>query len=490
MFSFLRSKMKVVFIIVAIAFLVTIFAFWGMDIDSSQFRGAVAISVNGDDISTRMYEETVSRYLEQYRGQDITDAMRRQIRKQAAEDLVDAKILQQTSEEMGLYVTMEEMKGHVRAEFPNDDVYRSYLQRAPAAWWQNLEEQTDRRIKISRARWPLMDAVYVSDSEWSRILSDLFWEADVSHMLFYPSREVGDSEVFEYYETHRHRILEPTRVRPRQILFKLPMDAPDTDVHEITALAQKVLDLAKAGKDFGALAKKYSEAPDAEEGGDMGFYAPGELVQEVENVVFALNAGQIGDTFIRTEFGLHILKVEDRIPATIRPWSEELLEELRPQVVNDTHWESAKTRAQQVLDVVQKFPEQFSVLAMANSQSPAGKKGGRVGWIPRLVFPSYYEREHLVGEVTQGSVIEREIGRGAFEAPIGGVHPNLVRTTFGWHILKVHDRRPIAEPPPTDTDAAIVRATYQRLLSEETLTHWLQSQRKKARIKYEIDFES
>lgn len=490
MFTALRKKAKIFFWIVIAAFLITIFLFWGMDVNSSRTGGSVAFSVNGEDISIRTYEEAVSRYLQQYSGQDISENFRRQVRKQAADDLIDQAILEQTSVKMGIYVTKEETKGHAKAEFPNDDLYRRYLYQAPAAWWQNLEESIDRRIKISRARWPLLDAVYVSDSEWTKIVSDLYWEADVSHMLFRPVNEVTDSDVRQYYEAHRYKILEPTKVRTREILFKLAQDATDTEVREATTRAQKVLELARAGKDFEALARKFSDAPDAEDGGDMGFYAPGDMKQEIENAAFALNIGQISDTFVRSEFGLHILKLEGRIPASIKPWSETLADELRSNTVTDTHWEAARVRAQRVLETVQKFPDQFAILASAQSQAPSAKKGGRIGWIPRLVFPSNYERAHLIGEVTQGGVIEQPIGRQAFETPLGAVSDSPVRSSLGWHILKVHDRRPISATPPTDTDVAIIRETYRRLISEETLTLWLKEERKKAKIEFKIDIES
>ncbi len=490
MFTALRAKAKIFFWIVIAAFLITIFLFWGMDVDSSKTRGTVAFSVNGEDISIRTYEDAVSRYLQQYSSQDISDDFRRQLRKQASDDLIDAEILKQTSEKMGIYVTKEQIKGQAVEEFPNPDLYRRYLYQAPAAWWQNLEESIDRRIKISRARWPLLDAVYVSDSEWAKIVSDLYWEADLSHMLFRPVSEVTDSDVREYYDAHRYKILEPTKVRTREILFKLAEDATDTEVLEVTARAQKVFELARAGKDFKALAGKFSEAPDAEDGGDMGFYAPGDMKEEIEKVAFGTwDIGQINDTFVRSEFGLHILKLEARIPATIKPWSEKLADEIRSNAVTDTHWEKAKARAQRVLEIVKKFPEQFAVLASTQSQAPSAKKGGRVGWVPRLVFPSNYERENLIGEVTQGSVIEHAIGRAAFETPIGSIAPDPVRSSFGWHILKVNDRRPMSTATPTDTDVTTIREAYRRLMSDETLGLWLKEQKKKAKIEFKIDIE-
>lgn len=492
MFTFLREKMKkIVFWIVAAAFLFTIFAFWGADYDSGQFQGNIAFTVNGEDITIRAYEEAVTRRLEQMNNQDITEAIRRSIRRQVADDLIGQKILEQNSEKMGIHVTKEELKGHVRAEFPNEDLYQNYLRQAPAAWWQMIEESTDRRIKVSRARWPILDAVWVSDTEWAKIMSDLYWEADVSHILFNPSAEVTDSDIRLYYENNRYRILEPVQVRTRQILFKVARDAADTEVGVVTEKAKKVLELAKAGKDFAALAQKYSEAPDAEDGGDMGFYKQGDMIADVEAAAFRMNEGDVSD-LIRTEFGVHILKLEKRVPASIRIFTRELADELRDAAVTDTHVEESKSRAQRVLETIQKFPDQFEILARLQSHAPSRKTGGHIGWMPRLVFPSGYDQSPLIGEVTRGTAVEREISQAVFSTPDAGVADTLVRSSFGWHILKIHARRPISSTlrAPTDTDVAMVRNTYLRLLSEETLLRWVQEERKRADVKFKIDIES
>ena len=491
MFRYLRTKLKkIVFWAVITAFLVTIFLFWGMDYDTTQMTGTAAFIVDGTEIDIRTYEDVVSRYISAYRGQEITEQLRRDIRKQAAEDLINQELLKQSSEKMGLYVTKEELKGHVRSEFPNDDVYRSYLVRAPAAWWQMIEESTDKRIKVSRARFPLLDATWVSDAEWRKIVSDLYWEVDLSQILIAPVKEVTDTDVIDFYNANRHRILEPTKIRARQILFKVAQDAPDTEVTRVTESIQKVLELARAGKDFAALAKKYSHAPDAEDGGDMGYFQPGEMLADVENIVFNLDKGQVSD-IVRTEYGIHFFKVEDKIPTTIKPLTQELIEDLRSSVITDTHWADARKRADRILETLNSFPDQFEILAKLHSDAPARSKGGRVGIMPRLIFPNGFDAAHLLGEVSYGTAVEREVSRAAFDIPVGGISTGPVRSNIGWHILKIHSRRPMSESetPPSDTDAAVVRATYQRLLSEQTLSQWLQERRRAVKIEYKIDVD-
>ncbi|MBI4180071.1 peptidylprolyl isomerase [bacterium] len=489
MFSYLRARMKAVFLVTAIAFLFTIFAFWGMDIDSSQFGASVAFTVNGDDIPIRDYENLVSRYLDQYKGQEVTEGLRRQIRKQAADEMIGRKILEQTAEKMGIYMTKEELQGHVRQAFPSDEVYNSYLVQAPAAWWQNLEESTERDILVSRARSPFSDGVWVSDSEWAKIVNDLYYEADISHILFTPSAEVSETDVRRYYDANTLRIQEPTRIRARQVLLKVPDGAPDTEAVAAGERIKKIHELAKAGKDFPALARRFSEAPDAEDGGDMGFYKSGDMINSVEDVTFKLQPGEISDP-VRTEFGYHVFKLEERIPAHVRPWSEDLIRELVPHSVTDTHWGMARERAGRVLEAIQKFPDQFSLLAGLHSQGASGKDGGHLGWMPRLIFPSGYDPLPLIGEVTNGTAIDRDISYTAFAAPVGEVVSEPVKSSFGWHILKVNGRRRIVAHSPTDTDVQIVQSTYLRLLREETLIRWVQEERKRAKVKYNIDVES
>jgi foldase protein PrsA len=76
--------------------------------------------------------------------------------------------------------------------------------------------------------------------------------------------------------------------------------------------AEEVLAKAKAEEDFAKLAKDYSEDPaSATEGGDLGWFAKGAMVEEFENVAFSLEKGQISDV-VKTQYGYHIIKVTDK----------------------------------------------------------------------------------------------------------------------------------------------------------------------------------
>jgi len=96
------------------------------------------------------------------------------------------------------------------------------------------------------------------------------------------------------------------------------------------AEAKSVIGELDKGADFAALAKKYSKDPGAESGGDLGYFGHDDMVKEFADAAFALSPGQYTKTPVKTEFGWHVIKVEDR--RTGKPPS---FEEAREQLSRD-----------------------------------------------------------------------------------------------------------------------------------------------------------
>jgi peptidyl-prolyl cis-trans isomerase SurA len=119
--------------------------------------------------------------------------------------------------------------------------------------------------------------------------------------------------------------------------------------------AVALMDEAKVpGVDFAELAKKKSEGPSAADGGDLGFFKRGVMVPEFEKAAFTLMPGSVSEP-IRTKFGWHVLKVEERKSMAAPPLDEvkEQLKErmLRAQLEKYTEQYVQELRAAAVVDV-------------------------------------------------------------------------------------------------------------------------------------------
>lgn len=132
--------------------------------------------------------------------------------------------------------------------------------------------------------------------------------------------KVDDQEALTYYEENKDNFITKEQVYLYNILV------------ETEEVAQDILEKLKAGGDFIELAKEKSTGPSAAQGGDLGYVSKGDLIPEIENVVFALEIGNISD-IIKSQYGFHILKVTDKKPEVLKTF-EEVKEEILPTLLS------------------------------------------------------------------------------------------------------------------------------------------------------------
>jgi peptidyl-prolyl cis-trans isomerase D len=155
--------------------------------------------------------------------------------------------------------------------------------------------------------------------------------------------ELAAQEIEGYYEYNIDKFREPKQVKARHILFKLRENASEEKEKEIREKAERVLKEARENKDFAALAKKYSDGPTREKGGDLGYFARGRMVKPFEEAAFQMKKGDISD-LVRTPFGYHIINVEDIKEARTKPLDEvrdEISKTLRDNASAELAHESA-----------------------------------------------------------------------------------------------------------------------------------------------------
>jgi peptidyl-prolyl cis-trans isomerase SurA len=147
---------------------------------------------------------------------------------------------------------------------------------------------------------------------------------------------VTPEDVQRYYEAHISEYSTPERLQVAHILFRLDPDAPPDRVVAITAKADEVYARIKKGADFGEMAKEYSDDPTGQNGGDLGWFKQGELLDNMEKAAAALEVGGVSKP-VRTKVGLHIIKLEAREGASHQEL-DALADQIKQQLLN-TAWE-------------------------------------------------------------------------------------------------------------------------------------------------------
>ena len=121
--------------------------------------------------------------------------------------------------------------------------------------------------------------------------------------------QVGPEEAKQYYDENQDQFLTRETMRAKHILVK-DEEAGNAVLNEI-----------KEGKSFEEAAKSCSECPSKANGGDLGYFERGKMVPEFEDAAFKLEAGEVSG-LVKTQFGYHIIKAEDKKPSTMMAFEE------------------------------------------------------------------------------------------------------------------------------------------------------------------------
>ncbi|MBN1906552.1 MAG: SurA N-terminal domain-containing protein [Deltaproteobacteria bacterium] len=130
-----------------------------------------------------------------------------------------------------------------------------------------------------------------------------------------------EEDLSAYYEDNLDMFTQEKQVKASHILFKTAPEATDEEVKKIEEKAASVLERAKKGEDFAALATEFSEDTTKSKGGDLGYFTQGRMVKEFEDAAFALEPGQISE-LVKTDYGYHIIKVEDKKERSVKTYEE------------------------------------------------------------------------------------------------------------------------------------------------------------------------
>ena len=160
------------------------------------------------------------------------------------------------------------------------------------------------------------------------------------------SVSVSDDELRAEYEQTKETLGSPEERKASHILIQVAADAPEADVAAARSKAEGLLAEIEADPSkFEALAKTASDDPgSAANGGDLGYFARGAMLKPFEDAAFALDRGQMSE-LVRSDFGFHIIRVDDIRKATIPSFDEirgRLEDTLRERAASRRFAESAE----------------------------------------------------------------------------------------------------------------------------------------------------
>ncbi len=197
-------------------------------------------------------------------------------------------------------------------------------------------EEVDRAIEEVKRQNKLDDATFVdalkqqgfSLESYRKNLKRQILNLKVVNTAVRSRVTVGDDEVKTYYQQNARQLGGEKTAHLRQILVAVPSDANPDEVERKRRVADKVVELARAGTSFQELAKKYSDDETTkDEGGDSGWVGHGVLVEALEDVIGGMDAGDVRGP-IRTARGWMVLQLVERKAGDIRPL-DEVREQLR-----------------------------------------------------------------------------------------------------------------------------------------------------------------
>jgi peptidyl-prolyl cis-trans isomerase D len=332
----LRENTKTILWIVVVAFVVSIFAVWGMNMDNPsrprQDENAVG-RVNGVPITRTLYSNSFTQVydqMKQQRGEAYEpNQMERLMMAEQAWELAIQKILMAREiEKLQITVSDAELVDFLRRNphptlqqvFRTEDDqfdYQAYLRSLsdPEVDWTELEQWGRNLLPELKLQTYISSQVHVSEQE---IMERFKRETVVAKARYVKiplpveesTYEPSEREIDSLYAAveESYTIPESRRVK----LLVIEKKPTESDEREVLDRLEEIRNEIRSGREFSEMASIYSEDPmTAEKGGDLGFFSRGSMVREFEDAAFSLEVGGVSDP-VRTEYGYHLIKVEER----------------------------------------------------------------------------------------------------------------------------------------------------------------------------------
>ena len=398
--------------------------------------------VNDEAITARELDERARLAIKQLAQQGTAPPPRAVIERQLLERMIGDRVQVQFARETGVRVDDAELERAIQRIAEQNkitmDALRATLERDGVPY-AKFREDIRAEILMSRLRErEVENKIVVTESE-------------IDNLLAAEQRDGASNE--ELNLSH--------------ILVVVPEQASPEQIQSRRARAEEALAQLRKGVDFKQVAAAFSEAPDALQGGGMG-WRPADRLPTI--FYEALRAMKPGDTsaVLRSANGFHIVRLNERRGAsqTAAPTS---VQQTRVRHIliksNELVSENEARNRLRVLKERLENKADFADLARAHSEDTSASRGGDLGWIlPGDTVPEF----------------EREMDRlkpGEISDP--------VRSPFGWHLIQVLERG--SQDVSKERQRLAARQTLRARKSDEAYQEWVRQLRDRAYIEMRLD---
>ena len=302
----MRSLAFTIFLAIALVFSVTGCSKKSKDgskgdsasVAQAALSGKVVAKIGGKSITMQdiqRQEVMLTQQLQGYADSAQIVSMKATIQKQAFGNAINRILLESALVKAGTKAdkkTLDERMEYFRKNFVSDEAYNADLAKRGMT-----ADQFRREIEIG-------------------IMAEELFNKRTAGI-----KPVSEQEARDFYDNNEERFVQPERIKASHILLQVNKDDSEAIRAQKKAEAQRILGELKKGADFAELAKKYSDCPSKQQGGDLGYFERGRMDPTFEKAAFGLKKGQMSGV-VETPFGYHIIKAVDHAPASTAPFDE------------------------------------------------------------------------------------------------------------------------------------------------------------------------
>jgi peptidyl-prolyl cis-trans isomerase SurA len=268
--------------LIVIIFLTVFFA--RIDFAEARIINQIIAVVNNEVITYEDVNQLLSvlyaQYVHAFEKEDLLDKMQ-EAKDNILKQMIEDKLILSRAKELNIRVSEDEVKeklDYVKSAFPSEKEFYDMLS-VQGITLMDLKDRYREQIMIKKL---------VNFEIRSKV-------------------DVLPSEISAYYTAHRQEFKRDEKNKVRHILIK----ADDDVSFELAKIEiRDIYDKITQGGDFSEAARQFSQGPNKETGGDMGYISRGQMLPELDNAIFSLNPGEISAP-VKSKLGYHLFKVED-----------------------------------------------------------------------------------------------------------------------------------------------------------------------------------